>query len=116
MTFITPLCFCGVNPVCPPGFFGLNCSNICDCTNGANCDAVSGQCICLPCFHGSQCKKGAWMFGHNCHHLCNCEGENPCHQVTGKCLCPPGRTGAECKAECIPGHSGPNCSEVPVCP
>lgn len=43
---------------CLPGFYGLNCAHICDCRNGASCDATSGQCICPAGFHGSQCEKG----------------------------------------------------------
>ncbi|KAG8511527.1 Multiple epidermal growth factor-like domains protein 6, partial [Galemys pyrenaicus] len=84
--------------VCLPGFYGLNCAHICDCKNGASCDAASGQCLCPAGFHGSQCEKecSPGMFGENCHQLCNCETESSCHPVTGKCLCPPGRTGARC--------------------
>ncbi|GAB5576684.1 tyrosine-protein kinase receptor Tie-1 [Prionailurus iriomotensis] len=43
---------------CLPGFYGLDCAHICDCKNGASCDAVNGQCICPAGFHGSQCEKG----------------------------------------------------------
>ncbi|XP_023609681.1 multiple epidermal growth factor-like domains protein 6 [Myotis lucifugus] len=85
---------------CLPGFYGLNCAHICDCRNGASCDAMSGQCICPAGFHGSQCEKecSPGMFGDNCQHLCDCESNISCHPVTGKCLCPPGRAGARCEA------------------
>ena len=43
---------------CLPGFYGLNCAHVCDCKNGASCDAASGQCICPAGFHGNQCEKG----------------------------------------------------------
>ena len=41
------------NP-CPPGTFGVDCKNRCDCYNGALCDHVSGQCHCLPGFQGEK--------------------------------------------------------------
>lgn len=50
-------------PVCLHGFYGLNSAHICDCKNGASCDATSGQCICPAGFYDSQCEKGiAWAF------------------------------------------------------
>ena len=41
------------NP-CPPGTYGVDCKNRCDCYNGALCDHVSGQCHCLPGFQGEK--------------------------------------------------------------
>ena len=41
------------NP-CPPGSYGLECKERCDCYNGALCDHVNGQCHCLPGFQGQK--------------------------------------------------------------
>ena len=43
---------------CPEGFFGVNCRKQCNCKNEANCDGVTGECICLPGWFGPSCTEG----------------------------------------------------------
>ncbi|KAL7988821.1 hypothetical protein Chor_007740, partial [Crotalus horridus] len=50
-------CFCkagwsglSCNESCSPGFYGESCQQICSCRNGADCDSVTGKCICAPGF------------------------------------------------------------------
>ncbi len=33
---------------CPSGTYGAECSQQCQCHNGASCDAVTGHCNCAP--------------------------------------------------------------------
>ena len=47
---------------CPKGLYGPYCSEKCDCVNNAVCDAVSGQCICLPGYMGDTCERGKCLF------------------------------------------------------
>jgi len=39
---------------CPPGTFGINCSQDCPCHNGGHCDPVTGQCICTAGYIGDR--------------------------------------------------------------
>ncbi|KAK6024949.1 EGF-like domain protein [Ostertagia ostertagi] len=41
--------------VAPKGRFGHDCSELCDCANGALCDKQSGACLCPPGFIGTKC-------------------------------------------------------------
>lgn len=34
------------NKPCAPGFYGSDCQHRCLCTNGAECDPVTGNCEC----------------------------------------------------------------------
>lgn len=36
------------NLPCENGYYGDGCSRLCDCGNGASCDAVTGECECTP--------------------------------------------------------------------
>lgn len=45
---------------CPLGFFGKDCSQSCQCQNGADCDHISGQCTCRRGFMGRQCEQSEW--------------------------------------------------------
>lgn len=49
------------NETCSPGFYGESCQQICSCQNGADCDSVTGKCICAPGFkvHDFDCH---WLF------------------------------------------------------
>ena len=49
------------NP-CPPGSYGLECKERCDCYNGALCDHVNGQCHCLPGFQGQKVNFNRWLW------------------------------------------------------
>ena len=50
---------------CPPGTYGNNCAHRCECHNSAECDPVSGECICAPGWRGSSCQQsknlGYWF-------------------------------------------------------
>lgn len=38
------------NETCPPGYYGEGCMLPCSCTNGADCDPITGACVCAPGF------------------------------------------------------------------
>lgn len=42
---------------CPLGFFGKDCSQSCQCRNGADCHHISGQCTCRTGFMGQHCEQ-----------------------------------------------------------
>lgn len=42
---------------CPLGFYGKECSQICQCRNGADCDHISGECTCRTGFMGRHCEQ-----------------------------------------------------------
>lgn len=42
---------------CPLGFYGKDCSQSCQCRNGADCDHISGQCTCRTGFMGRHCEQ-----------------------------------------------------------
>ena len=59
----TPVKFClyrfpWCHTVCPQGMYGSNCSQTCQCQNGAACNAVDGSCTCRPSYHGPLCDQG----------------------------------------------------------
>ena len=41
--------------------YGSNCKELCECSNGAICDAKIGKCMCLQGWLGSTCKKGLYF-------------------------------------------------------
>jgi len=43
---------------CAAGYFGKDCSEPCDCVNGAGCNHRKGHCICQPGWKGKRCDKG----------------------------------------------------------
>lgn len=47
-------------PGCPSGFYGRDCSEVCRCQNGADCDHISGQCACRTGFIGTSCEQ-SWV-------------------------------------------------------
>lgn len=47
-------------PGCPSGFHGRDCSEVCRCQNGADCDHISGQCACRTGFIGTSCEQ-SWV-------------------------------------------------------
>lgn len=58
-------CFPGVNlsvcflpSGCPPGWFGADCVQRCNCSNGGVCDSASGNCTCGLGWTGTHCDKG----------------------------------------------------------
>lgn len=120
------LCNCDFffkSKACPPGFHGHRCQLACNCQGKAQCDARTGQCLCLSGYQGEHCEKGkeeflqvkplwkSWShmfpaailseceqgsFGPDCAHICDCDENTPCDPVTGKCLCGPGKMGSRC--------------------
>lgn len=42
---------------CPLSFFGKECSQPCQCRNGADCDHISGLCTCRTGFMGRRCEQ-----------------------------------------------------------
>ncbi|XP_070567055.1 uncharacterized protein [Ptychodera flava] len=40
---------------CPDGYFGMDCSEVCICKNGATCHALRGSCKCAPGWRGPAC-------------------------------------------------------------
>lgn len=39
---------------CPDGVWGNNCSELCDCFNGASCNHITGECECKPGYTGDR--------------------------------------------------------------
>lgn len=47
---------------CPLGFFGKDCSQVCQCRNGGDCDHISGLCTCRTGFMGRHCEQSMFVF------------------------------------------------------
>jgi len=43
---------------CPSGRWGVGCQEICQCHHYSGCDAVTGECLCLPGWFGPTCSQG----------------------------------------------------------
>lgn len=56
---IHPL-YTSLSPGCPSGFYGKDCSEVCRCQNGADCDHITGQCVCRTGFIGTGCEQ-SWV-------------------------------------------------------
>lgn len=54
---------------CPSGFYGRDCSDVCRCQNGADCDHVTGQCACRTGFIGTSCDQ-SWVSPVGCACVC----------------------------------------------
>uniref|UniRef100_A0A3B3WUD0 EGF-like domain-containing protein n=1 Tax=Poecilia mexicana TaxID=48701 RepID=A0A3B3WUD0_9TELE len=83
---------------CPSGFYGAQCSEVCRCQNGADCDHISGHCSCRTGFIGPSCelKCPSGTFGYGCQQLCECMNNATCDYVTGTCYCSIGFKGIRC--------------------
>ena len=44
------------NLECPEGRYGQNCTEMCQCKNGARCNKVTGCCSCPVGYYGSTCQ------------------------------------------------------------
>lgn len=107
---------------CKPGFYGeagrQQCTE-CVCNllgtnqNAGPCDAVTGQCPCLPNVMGKSCDRCAvnhWKIasGEGCE-ACDCDPQGSytlkCNEFDGQCHCRPGHGGRKCN-ECQPNYWG----------
>lgn len=89
--FIILLLFLGYRGVlcdttCPEGTYGENCSNECQCNNGAECSPESGKCLCPPGWRGQQCDLPCEksFYGENCKNECQCKNDAACDTFDGK--------------------------------
>ena len=55
--FMFCICFYSA---CPPGLYGANCEDRCECRNSAECDPVSGDCMCAPGWYGVGCDQSKY--------------------------------------------------------
>ncbi|GCB81836.1 hypothetical protein scyTo_0022240 [Scyliorhinus torazame] len=80
------------------GFFGKDCIQLCKCQNGADCDHVTGECLCRTGFIGNHCEQKCppGTFGYGCQQLCECMNNATCDHVTGTCYCTSGFKGIHC--------------------
>ncbi|KAI4474583.1 hypothetical protein M0802_015546, partial [Mischocyttarus mexicanus] len=73
---------------CPPGSWGVQCLQKCECTEDVICDFRNGDCRCPAGFWGPRCieKCPPERWGRGCENLCNCKEPNSnCHPETGQC-------------------------------
>lgn len=127
---------------CPPGMWGVNCNQSCDCFNRGECDHVTGKCTCKPGYRGEKvntshctsinkaclgyndcivnsqcidyCPKG--FYGEDCGQECSCLNDANCNPVTGTCECKPGWIGKNCAEPACPnGRYGEQCKNTCEC-
>uniref|UniRef100_G1PLR7 EGF-like domain-containing protein n=1 Tax=Myotis lucifugus TaxID=59463 RepID=G1PLR7_MYOLU len=105
-------------PVCPPGTYGKDCKQVCQCSaEKEDCHPVTGRCTCLPGYHGNhchlECPKGT--YGPYCQRTCKCLNGGNCDTMIGTCDCPPGFIGADCSQTCPADHYGKDCVQRCSC-
>lgn len=114
----------------------MNCSQACECFNGANCDHATGEilnckkfmyniltpvlgdCLCESGFFGDKCldKCPYNKFGLNCTETCSCKNGATCDKDTGNCHCTPGWDGVDCsKRLCQENKYGLDCNQTCEC-
>ncbi|XP_035729145.1 protein draper-like [Vespa mandarinia] len=72
---------------CPPGLWGVQCMEKCECAEDVICDFRNGTC-CPSGFWGPRCEQNCppQRWGRGCKNFCNCKGHiNHCHPETGHC-------------------------------
>ncbi|XP_038824945.1 dual specificity mitogen-activated protein kinase kinase 5-like, partial [Salvelinus namaycush] len=81
---------------CQAEFWGPHCTNRCQCQNRAQCNPITGACVCTDGYQGWRCEElcEAGLYGKGCQLECQCLNGATCHHETGECLCAPGYTGA----------------------
>ncbi|XP_078666293.1 uncharacterized protein LOC144908516 [Branchiostoma floridae x Branchiostoma belcheri] len=103
--------------ICPLGFFGADCGQVCNCTASQECNHTTGQCTCIPGHLNDRsctpCEDG--KYGDNCERTCDCTQEATCSKYDGMCICPPGYTGDRCELTCPAGTFGQNCLQSCNC-
>ncbi|XP_022092205.1 N-acetylglucosamine-1-phosphodiester alpha-N-acetylglucosaminidase-like [Acanthaster planci] len=75
--------------LCGAGTHGQDCSSLCQCEHGGDCDPVTGACSCLPGYTGKHCQQICPLgyHGPECQETCKCEEEScVCHHITGLCM------------------------------
>jgi len=100
---------------CESGWFGLECSLVCNChdDNSIGCDPVTGACLCKPEWGGVQCETRCppGHYGKDCSSICECHNNSSCDPVTGMCACARGWEGEDCNTPCKKGYYGLGCKE-----
>ncbi|XP_030852020.1 tie-like receptor tyrosine kinase [Strongylocentrotus purpuratus] len=106
---------------CPAERWGTGCTNECPtCSNGGECDDVTGVCVCPPGFHGDTCEIGcgANVYGSSCEHECtgnSCRFMQFCLPDPYGCSCATGFAGLACNKACPDGHYGAGCLQTCHC-
>ncbi|CAH1716292.1 unnamed protein product [Chironomus riparius] len=102
---------------CPPGKYGKNCKNKCDCANGAECDPYDGSCLCKKGFRGNKCENTCTSdkYGEKCQEICRCKNGGVCNHISGECYCKKGFTGPLCEETCKIGKNGDECKSICRC-
>ncbi|CAL1544495.1 unnamed protein product, partial [Lymnaea stagnalis] len=103
---------------CPPGKYGLECNETCNCAiKDDECFVSTGTCAlgCAAGYYGDGCKQACppHFWGVNCLSRCSerCSGST-CDSVTGRCVsgCQLGYKAPDCTEVCNPGNYGANCT------
>ncbi|XP_071851434.1 uncharacterized protein [Apostichopus japonicus] len=109
---------CQIPDVCPVGYYGPNCTSICNCRNGVQCDTLTGECPNQQCGPGyvvppasvtcQEC-QGAY-FGQLCQEECHC-AEEACNKLNGQCCgqCKPQWVDA---SQCLVGFEEATSSKI----
>nr|XP_022297494.1 multiple epidermal growth factor-like domains protein 11 [Crassostrea virginica] len=106
---------------CPPRYYGLNCSSLCDCSKFQDpvCNPLTGTCTCKSGKMGYKCLEDCrnYTFGPVCAKSCECVAENSlsCNSSSGVCDCKAGWIGRRCERRCDPYRFGKECKENCSC-
>ncbi|XP_060073566.1 N-acetylglucosamine-1-phosphodiester alpha-N-acetylglucosaminidase-like [Ylistrum balloti] len=75
------------NVPCSEGYYGISCTGVCLCLNGATCNVRNGSCDCAAGYRGRACAEvcDIGYYGKGCNKKCQCKDGCPCHHVTGSC-------------------------------
>ncbi|GFV74110.1 multiple epidermal growth factor-like domains protein 10 [Trichonephila clavipes] len=105
------------NKTCDNGFWGANCSQVCKCKNGAECDSVTGFCKCSPGWMAADCGIPCSLntYGENCSQECTCGNNSVCNHIDGTCNCSSGYFGNVCDQVCKKELWGVNCGNKCKC-
>ncbi|PIK40735.1 putative tyrosine-protein kinase [Apostichopus japonicus] len=107
-----------VPDVCPVGYYGPNCTSICNCRNGDQCDTMTGECPNQHCGPGymvllasvtcQECQGD--YFGQLCQEECHCV-EEACNKLNGQCCghCKPQWVDA---SQCLVGFEEATSSKI----